>query len=96
LSAIVIGLIAAAGTWLATRRVAPFFAVPLAEALPLDADDALPTVLLALPQAASTAPIDVTDMPITLPRRRKSRRLSRPATNSSMVSFSSSLLRERT
>ena len=36
------------------------------------------------PHAARIAPSNGADMPITLPRRRKSRRLSLPETSSSM------------
>ena len=74
------GLTAAAGVTEAIRSVPPFVAGALdvlaapEELVDFDED----------PHAATIAPSNGADMPITLPRRRKSRRLSRPETSSSM------------
>ena len=78
-SEIVSGLMAAAGVDEAIRSVPPLTAVPPPVPVPeLDEDVPLD------PHAASTVPRNVADIPIALPRRRKSRRFRRPETSSSM------------
>ncbi len=76
------GLTAADGAWVATLSVPPFLGVPVAGAA-LD-DEVAEDVLLAPPHAARIAPSNGADMPITVPRRRKSLRLRLPETSSSM------------
>ena len=82
----------------------PSFSVPpglTATSLPpaLTAVSALPPllvlVLLPVPQAAARKPTTGIDIPMTPPRRTKSRRLMYPDRYSSIRWFSSSLLRER-
>ena len=70
---------------MASFSVPPLVAAPRRRRSPsrADAEDELPT-LLAPPQAARIAPISPVDMPITAPLRMNWRRLSRPATSSSM------------
>jgi hypothetical protein len=71
-------LIAAVGTMIPALMVAPDWPAPV------DGDedgDELPE----LPHADRTAPSTGSEIPTTEPRRRKSRRESRPATNSSMT-----------
>ena len=74
------GLTAAAGATDAIRSVPPFAAGAAAVVLLLELDEAGDDA----PQAARIAPSSGTDMPIVLPRRRKSRRLTLPLTSSSM------------
>jgi len=81
-SSTVSGLTAPAGTWLASRSVPPL--ATGADVVEEPDDDAAAPVLFALPQAARTAPMTPVDMPTTAPRRRNWRRLTRPATSSSM------------
>src|SRR6266487_1925880 len=76
-SAMVIGLIAAAGTMIPALMVAP--AWPAGAELEPDVD------VPELPHAARMPPSSGIDRPIALPLRMKSRRDSRPATNSSMT-----------
>ena len=81
-SAIVSGLTAAAGVTDATRSVPPLVgaaALVLEEPPDVDAELDEPP-----PQAARIAPRSGIDMPIVLPRRKKSRRLRFPDTSSSM------------
>src|SRR3954467_14999968 len=78
----------------------PTFSVPpglTATSLPpaftaVSAPPPLLLLLLPVPHAAATKLTSGIDMPITLPRRMNSRRLTRPALYSSMRWFSSSLL----
>src|SRR5580693_1870826 len=82
-SATVSGLIAAAGVLMPALITAP--GAPLAEAGALDDEldaDGLDELLL---QAARIDPSSGADIPMTLARRMKSRRESRPAANSSMT-----------
>jgi len=66
-------------------------AAPAAPAAPAGAEDEAPVVAelepdeLLLPQAARIEPSTGADMPTTVARRMKSRRLTRPAANSSMT-----------
>ncbi len=80
-SATVTGLIAAVGVTMPTLITAP--AAPVAEDVALA--DALDVDGELLPQAARIDPSTGTEMPMTVPRRMKSRRDSRPAANSSMM-----------
>src|ERR1022692_1170450 len=82
-SATVSGLICPVGTPIPALMVAP--AAPAGALLLLLV---VGVGLEELPQADMTAPSTGTDMPTTAPRRRKSRREIRPATNSSMTWFS--------
>ena len=66
-SEIVIGLIAAAGAWVASFSVPPL--VGAAAALDVPDEDEAEDELLAPPQADRITPINVDDMPITAPRR---------------------------
>src|SRR5579864_4074990 len=82
-SATVTGLIAAAGVVMPALITAPGapaaeLDAPEAEVDPPDDDD-------ELLQASRIDPTSGTDMPTTLARRMKSRRVSRPAANSSMT-----------
>jgi hypothetical protein len=87
-SATVTGLISPVGTTMPALMVAP------ADPAGVEVDeDVVPEVLL--PQAARIPPSSGTDMPMTVPRRRKSRREMWPATNSSMMWFSTSPVRLR-
>src|ERR1022692_2027442 len=78
-SATVSGLIAPVGVMMPALMVAPLPAAPagLVEPDGEDGDELL--------QAATMPPSTGIEMPTTVPRRRKSRRESRPATNSSMT-----------
>jgi len=75
-SATVTGLIAPVGVMIPALMVAP--APPPPDEL-AGVEDVEP------PQAEMTAPITGSDIPTTAPRRRKSRRESRPAAYSSMT-----------
>jgi hypothetical protein len=75
----VIGLIAAAGTRMPALMLAPALPAGVAEE-PVDGVE-----LELPPQAARMPPSTGIDKPIIVPRRMKSRRESRPATNSSMT-----------
>ncbi len=85
-SATVSGLTAAEGAWVATFSVPPFLGVPAAGAapVPVPVPDDVADVLLAPPHAATIAPSNGADIPITAPRRMKSRRLRLPEASSSM------------
>ena len=80
-SEIVSGLIAAAGVTAPMRSMPPFVTGALDV---LEPDAALDFELDDEPHAARIAPSSVVDIPIVLPRRRKSRRLRFPETSSSM------------
>jgi hypothetical protein len=71
-------LIVAVGTTIPALIVAP--AAP-----PPELDEVLGVEEPELPQAEMTAPSTGSDIPTTAPRRRKSRRESRPAAYSSMT-----------
>ena len=77
-SATVSGLIVAVGTTIPALIVAPAAPAP-------ELDEVLGVEELELPQAEMTAPSTGSDIPTTAPRRRKSRRESRPAAYSSMT-----------
>ncbi|HEX5192486.1 MAG TPA: hypothetical protein VFW09_06760 [Solirubrobacteraceae bacterium] len=76
------GFIAVAGVGLASLSVPPLVTLPPPLADEVAEFAALP-VLLAPPQAATTAPIADADIPNTAPRRKNERRSNRPVTNSS-------------
>ena len=84
----VTGLIAPVGTTMAAFSVPPGLIAPVE---PPDAGVELPPVLLAPPHALRMTPSRGIDIPITVPRRRNSRRETLPARSSSIRWFSSSL-----
>ena len=81
-SAMVSGLMLAAGTWEPNLRVPPLVVGALE--LLVDDDDAAPPVLFALPHAARIAPMTPVERPTTAPFCTNWRRLRRPLTSSSM------------
>src|SRR5580704_17284560 len=83
-SATVTGLIDAVGVTMPALITAP--GAPDAE-LDAELDDEVDELEDELPQAARIAPSDGAVMPTTAARRMKSRRVSRPAANSSMMWF---------
>jgi hypothetical protein len=87
----VTGLIAPVGTMIAARTVPPDLIEPDEPPVPPPVPADVPPVSLAPPHAATIAPSSGIDMPITVPRRTNSRRVSLPEISSSIRWFSSSV-----